>query len=100
MGSTALTGEKDYSVLDGFGRVPRWRSMASPEVSPGLAKTVIPSKATAKVSFRLVPNQDPETILAAFRQFVKDNAPDGYFGRGARTESRSSGDGQSRSSCD
>ena len=41
------------------------------------AKTVIPSKATAKVSFRLVPNQNPDKILASFREFLLKNAPAG-----------------------
>ncbi len=34
------------------------------------AKTIIPSRASAKVSFRLVPNQDPAKIVASFREFV------------------------------
>jgi acetylornithine deacetylase/succinyl-diaminopimelate desuccinylase-like protein len=41
------------------------------------AKTVIPAKATAKVSFRLVPNQEPDKIVSGFRQFVADNTPAG-----------------------
>lgn len=39
-------------------------------------KTVIPSKASAKVSFRLVGKQDPEQVLASFRNFVKARVPD------------------------
>jgi acetylornithine deacetylase/succinyl-diaminopimelate desuccinylase-like protein len=39
------------------------------------AKTVIPSKATAKVSFRLVGAQDPEKIRANFRAFVRARVP-------------------------
>jgi len=38
---------------------------------------VIPSKATAKVSFRLVPNQNPDKILASFHEFLWRNAPKG-----------------------
>ncbi|MGH9667999.1 MAG: M20/M25/M40 family metallo-hydrolase, partial [Bryobacteraceae bacterium] len=38
---------------------------------------VIPAKATAKVSFRLVPKQNPETLVAAFRDFVRKNSPAG-----------------------
>ena len=41
------------------------------------SKTVIPAKATAKVSFRLVPRQDPDKIISSFREFVKKNAPRG-----------------------
>jgi acetylornithine deacetylase/succinyl-diaminopimelate desuccinylase-like protein len=39
------------------------------------AKTVIPSQATAKVSFRLVGQQDPEKVRAAFREFVRARLP-------------------------
>jgi acetylornithine deacetylase/succinyl-diaminopimelate desuccinylase-like protein len=39
------------------------------------AKTVIPGKAMAKVSFRLVGAQDPEKIRAAFREFVRTRLP-------------------------
>ena len=38
-------------------------------------KTVIAAKASAKVSFRLVGNQDPEAVRAAFRKFVEDRIP-------------------------
>src|SRR5689334_8308112 len=39
------------------------------------AKTVIPGEASAKVSFRLVGEQDPEKIRDAFRAFVKARLP-------------------------
>jgi acetylornithine deacetylase/succinyl-diaminopimelate desuccinylase-like protein len=39
------------------------------------AKTVIPGKASAKVSFRLVGAQDPEKIRNAFRDFVRARVP-------------------------
>jgi acetylornithine deacetylase/succinyl-diaminopimelate desuccinylase-like protein len=38
-------------------------------------KTVIPAEAHAKVSFRLVGEQDPEAIRAAFRQFITARLP-------------------------
>lgn len=38
-------------------------------------KTVIPAKASAKVSFRLVFDQDPHAIRKAFREFVKARVP-------------------------
>jgi acetylornithine deacetylase/succinyl-diaminopimelate desuccinylase-like protein len=41
---------------------------------PG-AKTVIPSKASAKISMRLVPNQDPVKIQAAFEQALRERLP-------------------------
>ncbi len=40
-------------------------------------KTVIPSIASAKISFRLVGRQDPETIREAFREHVRGRLPEG-----------------------
>ena len=40
------------------------------------AKTVIPSKAFAKISMRLVPNQDPDKITQLFTDHFKSIAPD------------------------
>ena len=45
------------------------------------AKTVIPGKAMAKVSFRLVGAQDPEKIRAAFRDFVRARVAVRLLGR-------------------
>jgi acetylornithine deacetylase/succinyl-diaminopimelate desuccinylase-like protein len=39
------------------------------------AKTVLPSKAYAKISMRLVPNQDPQMIEKLFTAFVKKITP-------------------------
>ena len=39
------------------------------------AKTVLPSKATAKLSMRLVPNQDPKRIGIEFKKYVKTLIP-------------------------
>jgi len=44
--------------------------------APG-AKTVIPAKASAKVSMRLVPNQNPDDILKRYTNFVKKLTPKG-----------------------
>jgi acetylornithine deacetylase/succinyl-diaminopimelate desuccinylase-like protein len=78
VGSASLTGEKDHSVLE---RVWARPTMEVHGIAGGFtgagAKTVIPAKATAKVSFRLVPNQDPDKVIAAFREFVAKNAPAG-----------------------
>src|SRR5262249_24684526 len=45
------------------------------------SKTVIPSEASAKVSFRLVPDQSPDEVIQQFRQFVADRLlPDATVG--------------------
>lgn len=38
-------------------------------------KTVLPAEASAKVSFRLVGDQDPQAVRRAFRAFVQDRLP-------------------------
>ena len=43
---------------------------------PG-AKTIIPSMAQAKVSFRLVGRQDPDRVVASFRKYLAENCPAG-----------------------
>ena len=78
VGSKVLTGEPGYSVL--------YRTWARPTLevhgmpggftAPG-AKTVIPAKASAKVSMRMVPNQDPDDILKRYTAFVKKLTPKG-----------------------
>ena len=78
VGSTVLTGEPGYSVL--------YRTWARPTLEvhgmPGGftavgAKTVIPAKASAKVSMRLVPDQDPDDVLKKYTDFVKKITPKG-----------------------
>lgn len=39
-------------------------------------KTIVPHAAEAKISMRLVPNQDPAKILELFTKFVKSKCPD------------------------
>ncbi len=41
------------------------------------AKTVLPAEASAKVSFRLVPDQDPQRIVAGLRAFIDEHTPSG-----------------------
>ena len=78
VGSTRLTGEPGYTVLE---RVWARPTLEVHGIGGGFtaagAKTVIPATATAKVSIRLVPKQDPEKILAAYKKFVHDQTPAG-----------------------
>lgn len=41
------------------------------------AKTVLPAKAGAKFSFRLVPTQDPKKIAASLKKFLEERCPAG-----------------------
>jgi acetylornithine deacetylase/succinyl-diaminopimelate desuccinylase-like protein len=78
VGSSELTGEPEQSVLARVWARPTFEvhGIAGGFTSAG-AKTVIPAKAVAKVSIRLVPHQDPQRVLAAFGEWVKDNTPAG-----------------------
>jgi acetylornithine deacetylase/succinyl-diaminopimelate desuccinylase-like protein len=84
VGSAELTGEAGRTVLERLWARPTFEvhGVAGGFTGTG-AKTVIPATATAKVSFRLVPKQDPARIVAAFRSWVRASAP-----RGIRMEVR------------
>lgn len=73
----AVHGEKGYSILE--------RASARPTLDVnGIwggytkegAKTVLPSKANAKISMRLVPDQDPKEIAEIFTKHIQSLAPD------------------------
>jgi acetylornithine deacetylase/succinyl-diaminopimelate desuccinylase-like protein len=78
VGSDVLTGEPGYSVL--------YRTWARPTLevhgilggfqAPG-AKTVIPARASAKVSMRLVPNQDADDIFKKYSDYIAKITPKG-----------------------
>ncbi|MBC7928298.1 MAG: dipeptidase [Bryobacteraceae bacterium] len=78
VGSRTLSGEPDRMVLERVWSRPTLEvhGIAGGFTGTG-AKTVIPSKATAKVSFRLVPNQDVDHIVAAWKSFIAANTPAG-----------------------
>lgn len=77
-GATAAFGEKGFTTLERMWARPTCdvNGLASGYGGEG-AKTVLPAKALAKVSMRLVPNQDPEKIAAAFQKYVMEIAPAG-----------------------
>jgi acetylornithine deacetylase/succinyl-diaminopimelate desuccinylase-like protein len=78
VGSTRLTGEPARMVLERVWSRPTFEvhGIAGGFTAAG-AKTVIPAKAVAKVSIRLVPNQNPEAVVKAFREWVSQNTPKG-----------------------
>ncbi len=78
VGSPALGGEKGYSTLERIWTRPTCEinGMLSGYTGEG-AKTVLPSKAMAKVSCRLVPDQDPKRIEALMKAHVEKVAQPG-----------------------
>jgi acetylornithine deacetylase/succinyl-diaminopimelate desuccinylase-like protein len=78
VGLTAPAGEADRSVLEKIWSRPtaEVNGISGGYTGDGF-KTVLPSKAVAKVSFRLVGDQDPVKIRAAFRAYVEANLPAG-----------------------
>ena len=78
LGVNSLTGETGYTTLE-----RRW---ARPTLDVhGLmggyqgegGKTIIPSWTGAKISFRLVPNQDPKIVTEQLRTFLAEHTPPG-----------------------
>lgn len=76
IGLKHLTGEKGYTTLERIWARPTldcngiWGGFTGQG-----AKTVIPSKASAKISMRLVPHQDPNKIEKLFTRYIKKIAP-------------------------
>ncbi len=78
VGSPELTGETMFSVLERTWARPTMdvHGIAGGFTGAG-AKTVIPAKATAKISFRLVPGMDPAESFAKYKAFVAEIVPRG-----------------------
>ena len=78
IGLTTPAGERGYAPLERLWARPTadingiWGGYTGAG-----SKTVIASEASAKVSFRLVPNQDPDEAMAQFKRFVTDRLPPG-----------------------
>ncbi|MGC1782844.1 MAG: dipeptidase [Acidobacteriaceae bacterium] len=78
VGSSALTGEMEYSVLERLWARPTLEIHGMPGGFTGAgAKTVIPAKAAAKVSMRLVPEMEPKKIFAIYKTYVESLCPKG-----------------------
>ncbi len=77
-GAPALGGEAGYSTLERIWSRPTLEvnGLLSGYTGEG-AKTVLPSKAMAKVSCRLVPDQDPDAITELLQSHVGRVAPRG-----------------------
>lgn len=78
VGAKALVGEPGRSPLHRIWARPTFEIHGMPGGFTGEgAKTVIPAKATAKVSTRLVPAMDPDKVAAALKAAVADLEPEG-----------------------
>jgi len=78
VGSRQLVGEPGYSVLERTWARPTLEVHGIPGGFIGVgAKTVIPAKATAKVSMRLVPGMTPAKSFALYKSYVEKIVPAG-----------------------
>ena len=84
VGSPALVGEKDYSVLERLWSRPTLEVHGMPGGFIGVgAKTVIPAIAMAKVSMRLVPDMEPEETFASATGLCREDCAERCDGGGA-----------------
>lgn len=78
LGAPAAVGESGYTTLE-----RRWarptcdvNGMWSGYTGVG-PKTIVPARATAKLTCRLAPNQDPDKLTEALQQFLQEQCPQG-----------------------
>jgi len=76
-GVPALWGEKEFTPNERIGARPTLEvnGILSGFTGEG-SKTIIPSRAMAKISTRLVPNQKPELVYEQLSAFLEENVPD------------------------
>ncbi|MFH1130781.1 MAG: M20/M25/M40 family metallo-hydrolase, partial [Pseudomonadota bacterium] len=76
VGAPALFGEKGFTTIERTGARPTFEvnGMWGGYIGEGV-KTVLPSEAQAKISMRLVPDQDPDVIGKAAEKYLKSIAP-------------------------
>ncbi len=78
VGSRELTGEPAYSVLERTWARPSLDVHGMPGGFTGAgAKTVIPARATAKISLRLVPEMEPREVFAQYKAYIELIQPKG-----------------------
>jgi acetylornithine deacetylase/succinyl-diaminopimelate desuccinylase-like protein len=78
VGASSLVGEAGYSVMERTWARPTLDVHGMPGGFIGAgAKTVIPAKAVAKVSMRLVPGMTPAKSFARYKSYIENLAPAG-----------------------
>ena len=75
-GAPGLWGEEGYSILERIGARPTLdvNGIGSGFTGAG-SKTVLPARAMAKISMRLVPDQDPSQVADQLRAYLEQRAP-------------------------
>jgi acetylornithine deacetylase/succinyl-diaminopimelate desuccinylase-like protein len=75
-GAPQAWGEPEYTLVERLGARPTLdiNGMIGGYTGPG-GKTILPAKVHAKISMRLVPDQDPIEIAQLFRDYVKKISP-------------------------
>lgn len=75
-GAPALWGEAGYTPIERIGARPTLEvnGLLAGFTGPG-AKTVLPAYAMAKISMRLVPDQDPEEVYQQLLRYLEERAP-------------------------
>jgi acetylornithine deacetylase/succinyl-diaminopimelate desuccinylase-like protein len=89
--STATVGEAGFSTLERVWARPtaEINGIWGGHTGPG-SKTIVPSEAHAKLSFRLVAGQEPDMVRKAFESWLAERVPAGiqyrvsYEGKGVR----------------
>ena len=78
LGIEEVNGERDYTTIERTSTRPTLdvNGIWGGYIGEG-AKTVLPSKAFAKISMRLVPNQHPDKITKLFSDYFEKSAPPG-----------------------
>jgi acetylornithine deacetylase/succinyl-diaminopimelate desuccinylase-like protein len=76
--SGATAGESGFSTLERIWARPtaEVNGMWGGHTGPG-GKTIVPAQAHAKLSFRLVADQEPADVIAALRRYVTERTPPG-----------------------
>jgi len=79
-GVTELTGEQGFSTIERIGARPTAEVNGLGGGYQGVGtKTVLPKEAFAKLTFRLVADQDPATILNAAEEYFRSQTPPGVL---------------------